>query len=125
MKKLLTALLLFIGLNLTAQNTYTYAYRKVYSFGDDEKLTLVKEKEFKNYTFTVSQDRDMITLYSAIEDVFDTYRVERKVKKEDGTLDVYTRNNKGTFYMFTFPNDGNLLLFFTLEGLNYVYLFTN
>lgn len=125
MKKLLVALLLFIGVNLTAQNTFTYAYRKIYSFGDDEKLTLIKEREYKNYTFTVSSDRDIITLHSALEDVFDTYRIERRVNKEDGTLDVYTRNNKGVFYMFTFPNDGSLLLFFTSDNINYVYIFTN
>jgi hypothetical protein len=125
MRRLLVALLLFIGLNVTAQNTFTYAYRKIYSFDDDEKLTLIKEREYKNYKFTVSDDREVITLHSALEDVFDTYRVERRVTKEDGTLDVYTRNNKGVFYMFTFPNDGSLLLFFTSGDINYVYMFTN
>ena len=124
MKKLLLILLLFVSITITAQSTFTFPYRRVYYFGVDNELIELKEKQYMNYKFTVSDDKKVITVHSSIEDVLDSYYVNSKETTNDGTVNVITYNNKGVKHMFSFPDNDNVLIFYNLDGTTYCYAFT-
>lgn len=124
MKKLLLILLLFVSITITAQSTFTFPYRTVYYFGTSNELIELKEKQYMNYKFTVSDDKKVITVYSSIEDVLDSYYVNSKETTNDGTVNVITYNNKGVKYMFSFPDNDNVLIFYNSDGTTYCYAFT-